>query len=220
MAWLLHYRRGQCSLDRPSTIVESLSDRPRVNTCLLTPFSNRFGFAIQCQKAIAASIATLLFWSRPAAIVGFIALIVIYAVYRSIRKWDWPHISQKVLKTVYPTIAHPDAASAPVGKRWGVNVIASLLHSQPSAIFRRPSLPMFPLSHGRQLCTQAATTRGMAAGEIACLNDHVTRSAVAVADPKRSRLAVGACFTNRFTRSKATVPNSSQVDKPSHTLGL
>ena len=84
-----------------------------------------------------APVPVLLRVSRPATVTGRVWSFVVDAVECKAERL-LAHVRKKVLKTVAPTVAYRDAASAPVPVFFNIGVIATRKHIRPRSIGRSP----------------------------------------------------------------------------------
>lgn len=71
----------------------------------------------------------------PSAVRRRVGAVRVFAIDRVPAGWTRTHVGQKQLERLAPTIAHDDAASAPVGVVLGAPVLASPLHRKPRSVF-------------------------------------------------------------------------------------
>ena len=107
---ILFDRNNQSILDCPTrrqTTVESVP----VNTIILRPFFERFGYIVVSNSARSAGISRLFLARCPTAITRFVIAVIVNAVNgQSWRRLS--HILKEVLKAVKPSIANLNAAPA------------------------------------------------------------------------------------------------------------
>lgn len=125
------------------------------------------------------SIPRLFLPRSPAAIAGLIVAIIVDAIKSSSGR-TFAHISEKVLKAVFPPVADGDAASTISMKTPERGPRAALLHGLPRQVFWR----LESIVCGRSVCLDRAAPApsGFARQKISCLRGCDLR-AIASANP-------------------------------------
>lgn len=129
LKWLL------VSLPNPNLIV----DLRRLKSKKFDPFRYASGRSVYLDVDIATRIAHLLFWCSPSAVAWLVITIAVYSVYGVGLARLFSHISKKVLKTVFPSIANNDSSTPIDWVLFIVRVVASPLHKLPCSVFYRAS---------------------------------------------------------------------------------
>lgn len=123
-----------------------------------------------------APVAALLSDCGPAAILWRVRAIVVDAIDGVFRGWTWPHIGQKRCELVAPSVAHGDAASAPVLVSGVGQIEASAAEVAPCLVFnRRAATPLVPVLCGAtdgRFRSQAPTAHGLSVTEMRAVYIH------------------------------------------------
>lgn len=105
-------------------------------------------------------------WGGPTAVARLVIAIVIFAVERVTRRGSRPHIIQKILKTIQPSLAYGDASATISVIFWVVGVRAAILHLGPDAplhgiafaVEMLAGQPIIANDPSRSLASQASAT--------------------------------------------------------------
>lgn len=87
---------------------------------------------------VASFVALLLRACAPPTVVRLVVAVVIDAVKGVLWRWPSPHVGQKILVGVPPSIAHSDASASVVWIRFQARIEASAKHADPCLEFGRP----------------------------------------------------------------------------------
>lgn len=127
--WLLSER----SFGRPASF-QPMGDRVGKNSCDRGPFRKAFGLAVVLNRNVISFVSCLLCSCCPAAIAGFVALVVVNAVQR-VPNWACPHIRKERLKRFFPFIADSYSSAAIISPCLIVLVAATTMCPSPSKPF-------------------------------------------------------------------------------------
>jgi hypothetical protein len=163
-------RFSQSTFDRPPKEANSLCHSCAVQSVFLGPLRQQFGFAPECQIAIATTIVCLFRWRGPNTIPRIVVPVVVNPFDRMCARGLRAHVFKKCLKGRSPTIADRNPSTAVPVIRRVVVVAAPLEHLLPRTVFRRLCLAMRRESLDELFSLEAPTTPGSASGESTACN--------------------------------------------------
>lgn len=134
-------RGCQGALRAPALVFDAQPDGVEADARFFSPSGNRLGLAVKCQEKVATPVSVLRFACRPSAIARFVTSAVVNSVNGKASARTAAHISDEVFKAV-PALANLNSASAVVGKRPVLRVIAALKHRVPNLVFRNFGKPV------------------------------------------------------------------------------
>lgn len=147
---------SQNAVNEPS-LIYSGEQSGGVDPTAFAPLGERQRLAVVGQTKIRSNVSSLLNLRSPSAVLGSVGAVVVDAVEAVSRSWTRSHVGVEVLEGP-PSLADRDPATSITSI---LGVLATILHRDPSAVFRTSSQPMLggdkttPRDH--QLQFQAAT---------------------------------------------------------------
>lgn len=205
--------KWQCqSLFNRKPVTKTASDCFVPQSCSLSPFHQCQCFIVEGQQMISAHISHLLLHCRPAAVAGFVSLVVVLAV-NGHSLWAFSHVRKEVSE-VPPAVADGYATSSVAFPVLVIGVRASIDHRRPYSIRPRVGTTPTLMSMLREpLCGSlvlvAPTRHRQPAAKIAAL--HWTfDSAVASTEPRMSTSA------DKGNYGPSPKPPAGQINNPRH----
>ena len=139
-----------------------------------SPRGDRLGLALPFDEPARSTIAVLLLWRGPVAVIRAVTALVVAALDGVLRRRSRAHISQELREVVTPLIADRDAAPAVVGVTGDARVQATATQIGPALVLRRLTSAVngpFSIRGRRDVGLEAAARARVAAGETGGSND-------------------------------------------------
>lgn len=128
----------QSPFDGPAVFANAHSQCPAFQVVLCGPFRQQFGFSVERQVAITASIVRLRFVGRPSTVPRLVVPVVIDAFDADAVSLRFrPHVGEERLEGHSPAVADRDSATTVSVVGWVAGVAASLNHGLPGLVLRR-----------------------------------------------------------------------------------
>lgn len=124
------------------SINKSFSYCHNTNSKMSRPFCNGHGEAMCCIPHISSPVVALLLLSSPPAIRRLIVPVVINSIDAIPRTRPWPHVSQKRLERVPPSLANANTSPTVQRVSFIRECIASGIHPNPRPILWRSGHPV------------------------------------------------------------------------------
>ncbi len=150
----------------------------------LRPFCHGHGLSPQCDEATSSHISGLIFSSRPTAVVGRVAFLVVNALKGVLRRRARTHVFQKRCEAIFPAGADQNVAGSVVVVVGILGIVATLNHTLPSIVLGTVAHSVFDDAKVKPagLSLKAAAAFRISAMQIALSNGHGV-SAGAAAQP-------------------------------------
>lgn len=200
---------GQNTLHRPSITAAPIYCR-HFHAKPFSPFLLSQRDSVQSQPNRATSVVQLFFLSLPAAVIGLVMAVVVYAAERMARR-TFTHVGQERLETSFPSVAHRNPASAVVLVIRGGLCKTARLRCTPRSIFATERLPVCQFHRGGDLIVEASATAGIF-GEQGISGNDALIAAITSAQPSGSSAAVASCSTT-FNSDESPEPLTGQVSE-------
>ena len=94
-----------------------------------------------------ATIAALFCMSGPLAVFGGISFAVVYPLNAVFAGWTKPHVLNKSVWRIFPTVAHSDTSTTIVGKSLIFWVVAATHHAVKRPVFNAKVEPVPEIAH-------------------------------------------------------------------------
>lgn len=150
-------RRRQCRTNGPSER-KAFPQRTDADTDFARPFRDGQRAPVVSQPHVAASISGLLALCSPAAILRRVRPVVVDPVQCVADGWTRPHVGQKRLKGLAPSVAHGDAASSIPEIAGIARIQTTPFCGRPRQVFRRSNHAVSEESHLADVPVQTSTT--------------------------------------------------------------
>ena len=122
----------------------------------LFPIPPRTTFVFWVPFLCWATVIHLFFMTRPSTVFWFVVSVVVYAIDAVVGApawisafWSASHIFEECCKVITPSVADPNSSSTVVFELGSIGVVATIFHSIPRSIFKRPQF-----STKFSVCTQ------------------------------------------------------------------
>lgn len=184
-----------------------------IDTNSFAPIGYAHGHAIYLYKTICSFISPLLVTGRPLAIIRRIALAIVFSLDRELRGWSRPHVLQKRLKTITPSVANCDSSFSIIFIpiiNWTMTAID---HSCPNNVFRSARESMCSLPRRALLTTEASAADCITTSKVGC-GAYISLSAIADTSPHDIFVSRGQSTQNK----KAPEPLTFKIKCSWHNL--
>lgn len=156
---------GQGAFHAPAVPIDTLTDRPRVDSRDLGPLSRGARYSIERQGSTALTIPCLVGASSPAAITRSVGAVIVDSIDRMHLRRPLAHIGRERFKGIAPSIANNDSPAAISRVRRIPRVAAPLNDERPCAMQVISSSPMASIGSRNRFFPQTAATARVSASQ-------------------------------------------------------